>query len=739
MTFPFVWNRRGLAPHDFARLSWSLPKTFNAHLPCREVHCFGVGTDSSLIPACPPEWVIEVGRVIKKKRPRTATGGTVLFLPLWNEEELVGVAVVRTDDEAGTFHRHSHAALQEASRRISRELALLQDWATEPVTGLLNGRCFHEELCLLTGEADNGAGRAAVPFLLVLLDVFPEHRDAEQGLHYIAKAAGYLEALVGHYSPLYHFGAGVFAMLWRDADLEKAMPQAEAVLRWLKREEFGPVRIGIADCGVNSGTESDFPVDPQGCGAETMLDQAWQALRRARTRGAYALCTYASLVDPRLRQLTAVDPAVLQQLQHLWQGCFRFTLALLRRDGEQPETSPASRFSKKVLALAGQGVRVVPVSGHEAFVLLDGADPDVVRAWATNFQRLAQEATGATFSVGLACHPCPGFRKMDMPVNARKALVHAAFFGPGSHALFDAVSCNISGDVFYNGGDPIGAIREYRRGLALDQTNVNILNSLGVAYAQMNQARSAIRSFEAALAHAPDNFMALFNLGFVFLGQGDEGRAISSFAEALVMDSEHFDLLLQLGRLYCRAGRHEEALPLLEKAAALQDGKELGDVVQGAVQRYLGEVHLALGHNREAMAHLERATALNPHDAGAMSRLGQLYMTEGQGNEIALSLCRQAVELEAADPENWYRYGQVQFALDDPVGAVAALRQSLRRDRLDVKAALLLAQVYEKTGRPGPARRLLEKVARLVPGHAEASKRLRKYAASRPSAAVART
>jgi len=706
MTFPFVWHRHGLAPHDFTRLAGSLFATFNAHLPCREVHCFGVGPAGSLMPSCPPEWATEVGRVLKKRRPRTMAGGTVLFLPLWNDEELVGVAVIRTD-EAGTFHRHAHAALQEASRRISRELALVQDWATEPVTGLLNGRCFHDELRLITGEADGEPGPAAAPFLLVLLDVFPEKRDAEQGLHYIAKAAGYLDALVGHYSPLYHFGAGVFAMLWRDADLEQAMPMAEAVLRWLKREEFGPVRIGIADCKVRPGPEGAGPVEPPGCRAETLLDQAWQALRRARTRGAYALCTYASLVDPRLRQLTVVEPAVLRQLQPLWQGRARFAVALLRRDGEPPAMLPAGRFPKKVSALAGQAARLVPLSGHEAFALLADAGPDAARAWATNFQGRVQEATGASFSVGLACYPCPGFRKADMPVNARKALVHAAFFGPGSHALFDGVSCNISGDVFYNAGDPVGAIREYRRGLALDPTNVNILNSLGVAYAQMNQARPAIRSFEAALHHAPDNFMALFNLGFVFLGQGESVRATSCFERALVMDNEHFDLLLQLGRLYCRAGRHAEALPLLEKAAGLRGGKELGEVVQGAVQRYLGEVCLALGHNREAMAHLERATALNPRDAGAMSRLGQLYVTERQGNEIALSLCRQAVELEAADPENWWRYGQVQFALDDLAGATASLKQSLRLDRSNVEAALLLAQVHEKGGQPKAASRLI--------------------------------
>ncbi len=707
MTFPFVWHHRGLAPQDFVRLSGSLLPTFNAHLSCREVHCFGVGPDGRLTPSPPPAWGIEVGRVLKKKRPRTLARGTVLFLPLWHEEELVGVAVVRTDDETGTFHRHSHAALQEASRRISRELALLHDWATEPVTGLLNGRCFHEELRLVTGEADGGDGRAAVPFLLVLLDVFPPQRDAEQGLHYIAKAAGYLDALVGHYAPLYHFGAGVFAMLWRNADLEQAMPMAEAVLRWLKRENFGPVRIGIADCGVSPGSEGTCPAAPQGCcRAENLLDQAWQALRRARSRGAYALCTYASLVDPRIRQLTVVDQTVLQQLQPLWQNRSRFALALLHRDGETgvPSSTP---FSKKVIALAGQAVRVVPLSANEALALLDSAEPDAARAWATHFQHLVREATGATFSVGLACYPCPGFKKADMPINARKALVHAAFFGPASHALFDGVSCNISGDVFYNAGDTVGAIREYRQGLALDPANVNILNSLGVAYAQLNQARSAIRAFEAALGHAPDNFMALFNLGFVFLGQGEGAKATLCFERALAMDGEHFDLLLQLGRLYCRSGRHAEALPLLAKAASLKGGKELGEVAQGAVQRYLGEVCLALGDSRAAMVHLERALALNPHDAGAMSRLGQLYVTERQGDEIALVLCRQAVELEAADPENWLRYGQAQFSLDDLVGAAFSLRQSLRLDRSCMEAALLLAQVHEKGGRPKAARQLL--------------------------------
>lgn len=59
------------------------------------------------------------------------------------------------------------------------------------------------------------------------------------------------------------------------------------------------------------------------------------------------------------------------------------------------------------------------------------------------------ERRNETVSIGIASFPTINFSKDQLIDNARKALDHAAFFGPDSTVLFDSVSLNISGDTLY--------------------------------------------------------------------------------------------------------------------------------------------------------------------------------------------------------------------------------------------------------------------------------------------------
>ena len=74
------------------------------------------------------------------------------------------------------------------------------------------------------------------------------------------------------------------------------------------------------------------------------------------------------------------------------------------------------------------------------------------------------------------------------------------FYGKSSAAVFDAVSLNISGDIYFGDGDLAKAVKEYKRGLKCDSRDVNLHNSLGVALAMMNKLSSALQSFKKALA-----------------------------------------------------------------------------------------------------------------------------------------------------------------------------------------------------------------------------------------------
>ena len=212
--------------------------------------------------------------------------------------------------------------------------------------------------------------------------------------------------------------------------------------------------------------------------------------------------------------------------------------------------------------------------------------------------------------------------------------MHAAFFGPGSVVVFDAVSLNISGDIFYGDGDLESAVREYKRGLVCDANNINLLNSLGVAYAMMDKHKMAHQCFNKVLTLDADNFMALYNLGLGEELLGHDKSALARFEKAIAVhpdDSEvrdiKKDLQFQLGRLYCTTGAFQKAIDML----LLWYENAKGTKNAGRAFRYLGKAFHGLEKKGEAMTWLQRALQFDGYDAEAMGLLGEIYLEHGRG------------------------------------------------------------------------------------------------------------
>ena len=559
----------------------------------------------------------------------------------------------------------------------------------DPVTGLPDGAALADFL------ADTGSEPAARPpgsDFLLLLELYPQARDAQRSLAAIQRSGAYLQALFGSASQLYSLGLGVFALIWPKVEPDEARRMADMLLRRLRREGFGRAHSGLARLRYNGKDET------------TVVDKAWQALAVARKRGPFGLCVAGSQ-----RIFPPLGPAERSRLSRLWRGRERFALLDIKQ--EQPAVS--NYFTKRVRASLPPETPVLFLNQREVMVYLDGADQPAAQAWLDQFRRRMEESGGLTFSVGIALYPCPGFRKSQLPVNSRKAQLHAELLGPNSVAVFDGISLNVSGDAYYNEGDIRRAVAEYRQGLSLDPANVNLLNSLGVALVQLKQPRAALACFEKALAAEPENFMALCNLGFVHLSAGRDQEAIACFERALPVDGSSFDLLLQLGRLYCRNRRYAEAAELLQRCVGdpLIAKRQEGD--QAAAQRLLSQALLALDQKRPAMEAAQKALRFNPRDPEALSLLGELYLLNGEGEDVALSLCRQAVELDGERGDSWRRLGWVHWRRGEIAAAEEALARALRLSRHDVVAAAWLEEIYRSQGRVRSAKRIAARAGRM--------------------------
>ena len=691
MAFPFVLRESEAAPEDIERLAPLLVEVARKRIICREAQCLPVGQREALA-QLPEAWQAAAATLATTGEPQRLKDaeGTHLLLPIGVGKRPAALMLLAAVAEE---HQWSAAALAEAARSLTAASSALKEKYTDPLTGLANTLLLHRHLRRLVAEPVRGV-------VVALLELYPPSRDAERAWAYVQKGANYLISLFGAAASLFHLGGGVFALLWESSELAEAQRTAALLLSRLRREDFTKAHIGLRPL-------------TRGLSAEEVLDEAWAALAVARTRGPFGLCVHGQ------EQVAAVFQPLTRNEQRKvagwWRGKDRFALVLIRQD--QPAVS--NHFVKRLREALDDAPSLL-LNQREALVFLEDADRERALGWVKRFRRRMRKSAGGSFSLGIALYPCLSFSKAQVPVNCRKALQHAEFFGPDSEALFDGVSCNVSGDVYYNGGDIPRAVREYRLGLAMDPGNVNLLNSLGVAHVQLKQPRKAQNCFETALRHDHHNFMALFNLGFLQLHQGGNAKALDYFERALATNDHHFDLLLQLGRLYCQQKRFAEAAKLLHRCVGAGKIDERRNADLAAAWRLLGEAHAGLKENRKAIRALQKVLSLNSRDAQALSMLGELYAREKQGNDIALSLCQEAVLLDGAEGEHWRRLAWVQWARGDADGAVASLKQCLHFDRRNSAALFWLARIYREQGRVKEAQRLYEKVLRLQPNHAEA-------------------
>ena len=735
--YPFVWQTQSLCPEDFMHFNRQFSLTVLQLLPFAEgpVTITGLPDDSGKAFHSlnkPRYWNKYIKRVLRCQGVTLAVEKPVLFFPVWDTESIIGITAVEGIDPQFADVL-SEEWLSDRSRIISREFLLQKKLAIEPVTGMFNSLHLHEMLADILPDVlqtdfkrnkKNGTEPVFSNVSLFLIEIHPRTNNAEKSLNSIVKAGYFLESFLGQHI-LHHLGNGVFGFIGHELDEEHAKIFGGKILSWFRREGFSRIHIGINTI-EDSGSKDVITSQGINNFCNLLFEQTWVALRKASRRGPYALCTYRSISNPEEHPLRKTEPAVMARLRKYWVKKDRFAILLISWDKQLK----GKFFSKRLLALIEADAVAVPLNVREALVFLGDAGAGKAKSWVRELKKKLTSDLGTTFSVGIACFPCVDFKKSDTPQNGRKALLHAGFFGPDSVIVFDGISQNVSGDIYYGEGDLVRAVKEYRKGLEIDPRNTNLLNSLGEAYARMNLPRKARPFFENILELEPHHYMGLFNLGITYLTTGEDEQAIKYFEKALAVSrrkreqNQRNDLLLQLCKLYCRTGRYNKVITLFKKEKIMTgENSELSG--HNPLLRYLGEAYSAKRKNDEAIMVLQRAVRYNPHDAQSLSLLGELYAKQKQGNEIALSLCEQAVNIDDSQWKHWYRLARVRYMMERHESALEALKECLRRNRKSLEAMNLAGQAFNQLGLKLKAKAMYHKILKIDPGHKDATAGLR--------------
>jgi tetratricopeptide (TPR) repeat protein len=655
-------NRQTLTENDFKRFFLPFSRILKRKIPTASKIVFlngAMDVQAHFQPAEINATILEFLRQSRNNPDRVYVDDSNFILPFPVGDTIIG-AVIQGVDPFLT-KKADHAWLIEMRNSALEEFSLLKRERLDQDTGLLNAANLGDILEFCQESSD---------ITLMLIELYPRARTAGEAILFSRKAALSLTNCIDYRFPLHHLGHGVFAIVIEDEKEDSAAHIGAMLLSWLRRENFPRVHIG---CSRKIPEAPDQPA---------LLDAAWQALQVACRRGPFSFCDFSRLSHPEQHPLRRPSKRILARFSRKWKNSELFSIVQFQVHNN---TSLLSHLSATIKGLI--------IDEGDAYVFLNGQDAQKALTWARRTIKDMQEKTVGEVprSTGISSYPLAGFSKTEILHNCRKALRHADFFGPGSVVIFDAVSLNISGDIFFGDGDLESAVREYKKGLKCDANNINLLNSLGVTYALMDKHKAAHQYFGRVLQLDPDNFMALYNLG---LGENlldHQHAALARFERALAVYPEGSDdvdmkrdLQLQVGKLYCAAGEFQKAADIL--LAWHESAK--GSKIAGRAFRSLGISYHGLKMKDEAMIWLQRALQFDQFDAQAMSLLGEVYLEQGQGNDISLALCEKSVEIDPGNPQSWLRLAKVQTACRKFVAARSSLRHCLRNK--DLKAAAML-------------------------------------------------
>lgn len=285
---------------------------------------------------------------------------------------------------------------------------------------------------------------------------------------------------------------------------------------------------------------------------------------------------------------------------------------------------------------------------------LPETDGDACLEIAEAMREKLAENRNETVTIGIAGYPVLDYDRQSILKNAQKAVLHAEFFGPDSRVVFDAVSLNISGDKYYQAGDIDAAVAEFKKALALDPENVNVLNSLGVCYGVREQYDQALECFLEAARLDPGEAMPVYNAGYVCMCKEDYEQALEYFRQAESLDKNVFEVAFQAGRVYLETDQPVNAKKYLEKAVELNPES-------AAAHRYLGDCYMKVDRDADAATAYKNVLKIRPEDAEALSALGYLYEMQSRNADIALLFCQQAVEMAPDNALFRHRLGRLYY------------------------------------------------------------------------------
>lgn len=157
------------------------------------------------------------------------------------------------------------------------------------------------------------------------------------------------------------------------------------------------------------------------------------------------------------------------------------------------------------------------------------------------------------------------------------------------------------------------SIEEFKKAIALNPRFPRVHYYLGLTYLYKDGAarlNDAAEEFKIELAANPNEFLANYYMGILQVIRRQWDVAISLFEKAASLQPNNPDAYFHLGQAYQGAGKHEEAIKVLEKSIALNPSLGHNDYQVTTAHYRLGQSLLKVGRSAEGQKELQISAEL---------------------------------------------------------------------------------------------------------------------------------
>jgi tetratricopeptide (TPR) repeat protein len=214
------------------------------------------------------------------------------------------------------------------------------------------------------------------------------------------------------------------------------------------------------------------------------------------------------------------------------------------------------------------------------------------------------------------------------------------------------------------------------------------------------RVEKANREYLDFIMARPDQWTSHYNMGNYQLSRGETKKAVASYQTALKREPQAVMAMVNSSIAYAQMGENDKAEKSLQDALKTAPDNAAANFNMGLVKAEKNET-------KEAEKYLRKAIKADPQMAQAAFNLCVLLSRDRLDEAVAW--CRKAADLRPAEGRYAYTLAFVEQQKGDTDGAIKTLDTLIARQPSHLDAYLLLAEIYEKSGKKEDAEKVYNK------------------------------